>query len=284
MLKRARQLKSMLVPVELHHRRTGGIDRRLPQQFLGEIHQAAIVRVGLVELQHGELGVVVRGEPFVAEVAIDLVDALQAAHHQPLQVQLRRDPQVEIDIERVVMRDERTRRGAAVERLHHRRLHFDEAARFQLPAQRRDDSRARDEDLAHVGIGDQIQIALAVARLHVFQAVPLLRHGEQRLAEELQLLRVDAQFAGARAEEIAFHADDVADIDQLEEREIALAHGVFLDVDLQALAVLLQVREAGLAHVTQRHQAPGDADAHLGHKLLGGLRAVLRQNRRAPCG
>ena len=152
------------------------------EQLFGEVHQAAVIGVGLVELQHGELGVVVRGEPFVAEVAVDFVDALEAAHHQPLQVQLRRDAQVEIDIERVVVRDERTRRGAAIERLHHGRFHFDEAARFQLPAQRRDDARARDEHLADLGVGDQVQVALAVARLHVLQAVPFLRHGEQRLA------------------------------------------------------------------------------------------------------
>ena len=106
--------------------------RRLRQQFGREIHQAAIIGVGLVELQHRELGIVMRGEALVAEVAIDLVDALQPAHHQPLQVQLRRDAQVEIDIERVVVRDERPRRRAAVERLHHGRFHLDEAARFQL--------------------------------------------------------------------------------------------------------------------------------------------------------
>ena len=60
--------------------------------------------------------------------------------------------------------------------------------------------------------------------------------------------------------------------------EIALAHGVFLDVDLQALAVLLQVREAGLAHVTERHEASGDAHPHLRHQLFGGLRAILRED------
>ena len=41
------------------------------------------------------------------------------------------------------------------------------------------------------------------------------------LREELELLRVNAQLAGARAEQVALHADDVADIEQLEEREIA---------------------------------------------------------------
>ena len=98
------------------------------------------------------------------------------------------------------------------------------------------------------------------------------------MREELQLLGVDAELAGAGAEQVAFHADDVADIQHLEELEIALAHGVFLDVDLQALAVLLQVREAGLAHVADGHDAAGDAHAHLRRQFFGGLGAILRQD------
>jgi hypothetical protein len=34
------------------------------------------------------------------------------------------------------------------------------------------------------GIRDQIQIALAVARLHVFEAVPFFGHGEQGFGKE----------------------------------------------------------------------------------------------------
>ena len=91
-----------------------------------------IVRVGLIELEHGELGIVLRRDAFVAEIAIDLVDALQAAHHQALQIQLRRDAQIQIDIERVVVRDERPRRRAAVEGLQHGRFHFQKAARLPV--------------------------------------------------------------------------------------------------------------------------------------------------------
>ncbi len=128
------------------------------------------------------------------------------------------------------------------------------------------------------GLAIEVEIALAIARLHVFQAMPLFGHGEQRLGKELQLFGVDAQFAGAGAEEVAVHADDVADIEQLEELIIALAHGVLLHVDLQTLAVLLEVGEAGLAHVAQGHEAAGDADAHFGGQLFGGLGAVRGQN------
>ena len=48
---------------------------------------------------------------------------------QALEVELGRDAQVERAVERVVVRRERARQRAAVERLQHRRLDLDEAAR-----------------------------------------------------------------------------------------------------------------------------------------------------------
>ena len=42
----------------------------------GELHQVVVVGVGLVELEHGELGVVAGADAFVAEVAVDFVDAV----------------------------------------------------------------------------------------------------------------------------------------------------------------------------------------------------------------
>ena len=219
-----------------------------------------------------------RGEAFIAEVAVDFVDALQAAHHQPLEVKLRGDAQVEVDVERVVVGDERPRRGAPVDRLHHGGFHFDEAAGLELPAQRGNDLGAGDEDLAHVGVGDQVEIALAVARFHVLQAVPLLRHGEQRLGELFQTLHVQAQLPCAGAEQVPFGAHDIADVEPLVELEVALRHAVTAHVDLQALAVLLQVGETGLPHAAQGSDASGYAHAHRLRQLLGGSGAVLGQD------
>ena len=159
-----------------HLGRAGRVEGDLLQQLRREVHQAPVVGVGLVELEHREFGIVLRRDAFVAEVAVDFVDALEAADDQALEVELGRDAQVEVDVERVVMRDEGARRGAAVERLHHGRLDFDEAAFLELPAQGRDDAGARDENVAHFGIGDQVEIALAVAGLDVLEAVPLLGH------------------------------------------------------------------------------------------------------------
>ncbi len=122
--------------------------RDLAQQRLGEVHQIAVVLEGLVELEHRELGIVACRNPFVAEVAVDLEDLLEAAHDQLLQVELGRDAKVELRVERVVMGDERPRRGASRDRVHHRRLDLEIAARDEEFAHRLDDLRPGDE---HVG-------------------------------------------------------------------------------------------------------------------------------------
>src|SRR3546814_9450761 len=74
-----------------------------------------IVRVRLVELQHREFGIVARRESFITEVAVDLVNLLETANDQSLEEQFRRDAQIQIAIERVVMCHERPRRRAASE-------------------------------------------------------------------------------------------------------------------------------------------------------------------------
>ena len=101
----------------------------LLKELFGQIHQIFVSRVSLVELEHRELGIVLDRDPFVAEVAIDLEDALKPADHQPLEIKLGRDAQEEIHIERVVMSDERPRGRAAGHRMHHRRLDFHEVVR-----------------------------------------------------------------------------------------------------------------------------------------------------------
>ena len=55
--------------------------------------------------------------------------------------------------------------ASAVDGLKHRGFDFDEAAGFELRADGGDDFRARDEDVAHLGIRDEIEVTLAVARV-----------------------------------------------------------------------------------------------------------------------
>ncbi len=148
-------------------------------------------------------------------------------------------------------------------------------ARFELTAERSEIFARLTEDLAAFRIRDQIEIALAVADLHIFQPVELLGHGEKGLREEFELLDMQAQFARAGAEKIAFGADDIADVEQTEQLVIALADGVLAHVALQTRAVLLDVQEAGFAHAPNGLDAAGELYANFGNQFFRGLFAVL---------
>ena len=71
----------------------------------GQRRHRPVVAVRLVDLEHRELGAVRGVDALVAEVAADLVDPVQAADDQPLEVELDRDAQVHRLVERVEVRE-----------------------------------------------------------------------------------------------------------------------------------------------------------------------------------
>ena len=107
------------------------------EELLDQEHHVGVVRVRLIPLEHRELGVVRAVDAFIAEVVSDLVDGIEAADDEPLEIQLVGNAQIQWYVERVVVRRERTRGGAAVERLQHRRLDFEKSARVEKGAQAR---------------------------------------------------------------------------------------------------------------------------------------------------
>ena len=114
-------------------------------------------------------------DTLVAEVLADLVDLLHAAHDQAFQVQLGGDPQVEVAVELVVVGDERLGERAAVPGLEDGRLDLDEALAVEVAADGRDHARADKEVLARLLVHQQVEVALAVARLGVGQSVKGVR-------------------------------------------------------------------------------------------------------------
>jgi hypothetical protein len=73
--------------------------------------------------------------------------------------------------------------GRAVLRLEHRRLDLEERAIAQKLPQRVEDRAPRHERLTHVGVGEQVDVALTISGLDIGQAVPFLGRRPQRLAE-----------------------------------------------------------------------------------------------------
>ena len=64
----------------------GGFAGGRAEKVFRELHLVAVRPVRAVELHHRELGVVTDGDAFVAEVAVDFEDALEAAHDEALQI------------------------------------------------------------------------------------------------------------------------------------------------------------------------------------------------------
>ena len=175
-------------------------ERGLGDERLGQLHHVVVVAERLVGLEQRELGVVAGVEPLVAEDAADLEHAVHAADEQPLQRQLERDPQVHLDVERVVVGDERARRRAAGLAQQHRRLDLAEAAVEQRLADRGDRDRARARRSARVVVvDDQVDVAVAVARLRVGQAVAHVRAaGAAPSTSSSKRRDVDRQLAASR--------------------------------------------------------------------------------------
>ena len=139
---------------------------------------------------------------------------------------------------------------------------------------------------AHLVVGDQVEVALAVARLDVGEAVPLLRQRPQRLGEHAELLRVDGQLVGLGAERRADDADEVAEVGLLEAREGVLADRVALHVDLQPAVAIVQMEKRGLAEVALGDDAPGEAHRSAGAPASCSARQIaeLRGDLGAWCG
>lgn len=227
----------------------------MTEEFLREIHQVFKGGIGLIELHHGELGVVAHRNPLVAEVAVDLEDPLEAADHEPLQVQLRRDPEKKLHIEGIVVGHEGTCRGAAGDRLHHGRFHLEEILAHHEFADEIDDAGPLDEHLAHFGVHDEVHVALAIARLHVREAVELLGKRLERLGQEPDECGVEGELAGLGPERGAADADDVADIEGFERIERIVAHRILAYVDLHPALPVLDLDERGLAEGAARDDA-----------------------------
>src|SRR5574338_697626 len=97
-------------------------------------------------------------------------------------------------------------------------------------ANRREHAASHLEDPARLRIDDEIEVALAVPDLDVLQPVPLLGQRDEALGQELERGGPDRQLVRARSEQVPPHTDEIAEVEQLENRKIALAEGVLADV------------------------------------------------------
>ena len=85
-----------------------------------------------------------------------------------------------------------------------------------------------------------------------------------------------AELAGSGAKQVAFDADNVAQVQLFVEREVLFIHRVLANINLQTLAVLHQMGESGLAHAANAGDAAGYFHGNARLQLGRGFGSVLR--------
>ncbi len=226
-------------------------------ELFGRRHEIEVRGIRLVVLEHRELGVVARADPLVPVAAPDLVDPLESADDEALQVELRGDSHEELHVERAVVRLERVGCRAADERVERRRFDLEKAVLVEDGASGADDLRAGAEHVGDVGARDEIDVPLAVARLDVLQAVPLLGERTERFRQEAERLRLDRQLARLRYGERPLHLDEVADVDVVEPC-VVVAERRLAHEELNLPRPISEAREPQPADVTHADHAPAD--------------------------
>ena len=193
------------------------------------------------------------GDALVAEVLADLVDPLEAADDQTLEVELGGDAEVVVGLELVVAGDERLGEGAPVAGLEDRCLDLDEACSIEVAANRRDDSRPQQEVAARLLAHQQVEVALAVAHLDVGEPVEGVGKRVAVPGEELERGDEQRRLASSRLAGCSLDAHDVAEVDVVSGRRSAPAQH-----ELDATAAIHEVEEDELAHVAPGHDPPGE--------------------------
>ena len=139
---------------------------------------------------------------------------------------------------------------------------------------RADDQAASDERIAHLGVDDEVDVALAEARLDVLEPVPFLRQRQQVLRKVTDFSGRDGQLVGAGPEKVAFRTDDVAQVEQLEELEVLGADVVLTHIYLDPVLPVGHVHEPGLAVGAERHDAAAHANVLFGLLEFGSRRLI----------
>src|SRR5437868_13596795 len=139
----------------------------MTNQFFSKSRHLFEIGIGPIRFEHGKFGIVLSGNTFVAKVTVDFEYLIEPTDEQTLEVQFRRNPQIKIKTERLVMRAERFGRSTTGNALKHGSFYFQKSALFQKAPRFAEDRNALFKHRAGVFVRKKIEIALAVPRFHI---------------------------------------------------------------------------------------------------------------------
>ena len=137
-------------------------------------HHIFIAGKSLVALHHGKFRVVTAINTLIAEIASNFIDPLEPTYDQSLEIELLGDTQIQVTIQSIMMGYERTSGSTTIQRLQDGRLDLNKAVVVQVTPHSSNRATADHEDLPDfITIGNQIEVALALARLLILQSMIL---------------------------------------------------------------------------------------------------------------
>ena len=249
------QVNFLTLPVHLVG--TQDLLRGRGQQFLKEVHHVVKIGIGLIKFDSGKLRVVFGIHTLVAENTPNFIHPIHAAYDEPLQRQFSGNAHEHIDVQSVMMGDEGTSGSPAGDGVKYWSLHLYIAPSIHKIAHMLDELRTDNKVSLHLGVDNQIHIALAITQLGIGKPVKLLRQRQQSLAQQSHLLHPHRHFSSLGAEYLALHAYDIADIVLLKAVILLLIQLILPGVELDAAGLVLQIAEGHFAHATLGHKAAG---------------------------
>ena len=230
-------------------------------ELLDERTDSVVVAVSLIGLDHGKFRSVGGVNAFVTEVTVDFEHAVDAADQATLEEQFRRDTQVQVKVERVHVRGERTGRSTAVHGLQHRGFNLEEVMIGEGLAQGGDGLGTVAHHIADLLVGDHANVRLAGAGILV-QVLVQGRQRLKRLGGNSPFGGEHGQFAGLGGNHTTLDEQVIAQVNQLLELLEGISANLLLGnhaLDLGAIASG-KLHEAQATGVTQEEYATGDAD------------------------
>jgi hypothetical protein len=158
-----------------------------------------------------------------------------------------------------VPRLERLGCGAARHSLEHRCFDFEETTVLQESANLAHDRDALMKDRSRLLVSHQIEIALPIAGFDVLQTVPFFGQRTQRFRENLKPGNLQARLARLGEEARAFHADEIAEIEQVENLHRFGADLFGMEINLDSSGGIAQIDEMAFPHVAVRRNPAGHA-------------------------
>ena len=247
-------------------------ENRVREQRLGQLHHRLVVPVRLVEFDHGELGVVGTVHPLVPEDPANLVDPFDPADHQPLEMQLEGDPQVQRHVEGVVVREEGAGGGPPGDRVQHRGFGLDKAPLPQRLPDRVDNPTPPQHAVEHPVVVDEVDVPLPQQHLDVAGPVVLLGRLGQRLAQQRHPGGPERLLAGVRDLQVPVNSDQVAQVEEFDQLPLSFPEVGLRDHHLDPAGPVLHVEELELSLVVPQHDPPGDPRGLADHSRLGRAR------------